>query len=180
MGSVVKEIGSVAWAPALRSVQPPPEKSVVYCTRYVLPGYDSHSTVTTAWAETAMRVKRGGPTTTRLNVFMSLAAGLPSSVTRTATALVPGAWALGQGPVNKPFVGLMLAPAGAPGSRVKKSFWAGASVSLAVAVKVSVLPSVTAWGAIGLRVGAAFTSLTVMLMVSKSSVMPSLTRTVTG
>src|SRR5262245_14529795 len=62
----------------------------------------------------------------------------------------------------------MAAPAGAPGSRLKVSVLAGTSASVAVAVKVSVLPSLTDLLPMAARIGATLTSLTVMLIVWES------------
>src|SRR2546421_12023 len=67
--------------------------------------------------------------------------------------------------VNTPVAGLMLAPAGAPGPRLKVSDCAGRSESEADAVKLSRLPSLIDWFPIGASTGAVFTSLTIMAMV---------------
>ena len=75
-----------------------------------------------------------------------------------------------------------MAPAGAPASRLNVSVLSGRSVSLAVAANVNSTPSSTAWSPIGSSTGARFTSLTAIVIVSKSSkagVPLSVTRTVT-
>src|SRR4051812_50034245 len=66
--------------------------------------------------------------------------GVPSSVTRMIMLLVLGTGALAVGQVNAPVPGTMLAPEGAPGSRLNTSTCGGLCASLAVAVKLSVWP----------------------------------------
>jgi hypothetical protein len=76
----------------------------------------------------------------------------------------------------------MAAPAGAPASSEKVSVCAGWSLSVAVAVKDSVVPSFTVLLPMALRTGGLFASLTVMVIVSVSArggVPLSVTRTVT-
>src|SRR6266581_3049900 len=124
---------------------------------------------------------RGAEATTILKVFASLKGGEPSSVTRIVTVLVAGEKPIGGVQVKTPLVALIVAPAGAPGSRVNVNELAGMSASVAMAVKVSRLPSVTGLSVMGAKTGALFTSLTmtVKLLVSLSGGMPlSVTRTV--
>src|SRR5262245_60660767 len=72
----------------------------------------------------------------------SLNGGVPLSVTRTTTVLVPaGKPVVGQ--VNRPVTGLMLAPAGAPASRLKVKICGGWSASPAAAVKLMTCPRCT-------------------------------------
>src|SRR4030067_934960 len=59
--------------------------------------------------------------------------------------------------VKRP-AGVMLAPAGAPGSRLKVRVLAGRSGSLAVAAKGSSVSSVTVWFPMAARGGGRFTS----------------------
>src|SRR5437899_2199283 len=85
-----------------------------------------------------------GPSTkskaTTVNVVESLRFGEPLSVTVTVMELViaPG------GPdgvqVRIPFVGLILAPAGASGPRLKDNNWAGISLSVALNFNVNNVP----------------------------------------
>src|SRR5207244_3923226 len=56
--------------------------------------------------------------TTTVKVFKSLRLGTPLSVTRTVTGFVLGPCASLAVHVNTPVLGLMLAPAGAPGSKL--------------------------------------------------------------
>src|SRR5437867_4492279 len=102
--------------------------------------------------------------TTTVNVFASLNAGEPLSVTRTVTALVLGPCASVGVQVNTPLVALMLAPAGAPGSRLKVKVLASASV--AVAVNVRSVPSTRVLSPIGESTGAVLTSFTTIMIVS--------------
>ena len=76
----------------------------------------------------------------------------------------------------------MLAPAGAPASRLNLKRFVGMSASVAVAVNVNVPPLVTALFPMGARTGVKFTSLTTTLKVFVSvrgGVPLSVTRTVT-
>src|SRR5436309_846173 len=69
-----------------------------------------------------MAASEGAPfnsVTTMPNVSAALMAGEPLSVTRTVTVFVLGPWASDGVQVNRPLVGLMLAPAGKPGSRTQ-------------------------------------------------------------
>ena len=107
---------------------------------------------------------------------------VPSSVTSTSKAYTPGPWASVGVQVNTPVVGSMLAPAGAP-ARLNVNALAGASESLAVAVKVNWLPSFTDWSPMRASTGAALISPTVIVIVSKASragLPSSVTRTVTS
>ncbi len=81
--------------------------------------------------------------TVTVKVWAPDSGGEPLSVTRTGMVTVAGPCASVGVHVNTPVAGLMLAPDGAPASRLKASVFAGASASVAVKVRVSVLPSVT-------------------------------------
>src|SRR6185503_9218028 len=70
--------------------------------------------------------------TTTVKLRVSLSGGAPSSVTRTVIVLVPGPSATVGVQVNTPLLALMLAPAGAPGSKLKVNVFAGKSGSVAV------------------------------------------------
>src|SRR5205823_5317896 len=63
--------------------------------------------------------------TTTVNVLASLSGGVPLSVTRTVSMLVEGPCASVGVQVNAPLAELIAAPAGAPGSRLKCSVFAG-------------------------------------------------------
>src|SRR6266704_6939632 len=93
---------------------------------------------------------------TMVIVSRSLNGGVPLSVTRTVTVLVPGVCAGAGVQVNRPVKGLMAAPAGAPGSSVKVSVCGGWFVSIALAMKLSVLPPTTLWLPTGRRTGGVF------------------------
>src|SRR5258706_11609986 len=85
--------------------------------------------------------------------------------------------------LKTPVTGSMLAPSGAPESRLKVREFAGRSASFAVLVKVSKLPSLIVLLAIGAKVGAALASVTPMVMVSATvagGIPLSVTRMVTG
>src|SRR5207245_10438348 len=97
------------------------------------------------------------------------------------TVLVAGENPSGGVQAKTPLVALMAAPAGAPESSVNVSELAGMSASVAVAVNVSRLPSVTDLSLMGAKTGALFTSLTMPWkpLVSLSGGVPlSVTRTV--
>src|SRR5262245_56915439 len=79
--------------------------------------------------------------TVTVKLFTSLKLGTPSSVTRTVIVLVPGPFASLGVQLNTPLLGLMLAPAGAPGSRLYVNVFAGTSASVAETVKDSAAPS---------------------------------------
>src|SRR5260370_31158349 len=108
-----------------------------------------------------MPVMRGAEATTILNVFASLKGGAPSSLTRIVTVLVAGEKPIGGIQAKTPLVALMVAPAGAPGSSVNVSVLAGMSASVAMAVKLSRLPSVTVFVGVGAQTGAVVPSLTI-------------------
>ena len=67
--------------------------------------------------------------------------------------------------VNAPVEESMLAPFGAPGSRLKVSTFAGKSGSVAVAIKVSSDVSSTVWLGKAPTTGGEFTSMTVIVKV---------------
>src|SRR2546427_12112913 len=73
-------------------------------------------------------------------VSKSLIAGIPLSVTRTVTGLLPTWPAVGV-QLNAPVVPLIVAPAGAPASNEKVRVFAGMSESVAVAVNVTGVPT---------------------------------------
>jgi len=74
---------------------------------------------------------------------LALALGTPLSVTRITILLVLGPCDSSGVQEKNPLAGSMVAPAGAPGSRLKVSDCAGKSGSVAEAVKVRSAPSAT-------------------------------------
>ena len=58
-------------------------------------------------------------------------------MTRTVTTLVEGGWLVGGVQVNTPVAGSMVAPAGAPGAKLKVRMLAGTSGSVAEFVTVN-------------------------------------------
>ena len=72
---------------------------------------------------------------------------------------------------------LIVAPLGAPASRLKFSVLAGESLSAALAVKVMGVPSDPLVFPMSASTGAVLTSFTVTVMVSQSLTRPSLTQT---
>src|SRR5439155_18677512 len=98
--------------------------------------------------------------TTTVKLPMSLEGGEPLSVTRTVIRFVLGPCASVGVQVKTPFVELMLAPAGAPGSKLNVSVFAGRSSSVAVFVTTNVLSSLIICSAGTVNVGARFTSVT--------------------
>ena len=119
--------------------------------------------------------------TTTVKLPVSLEGGEPSSVTRTVIRFVLGPCASVGVQVKTPFVELMLAPAGAPGSKLNVSVFAGRSSSVAVFVTTNVLSSLIIWFAGTVSTGARFTSVTttVKLPVSlEGAEPPSVTSTV--
>ena len=95
---------------------------------------------------------------------------------------MPGPWASVGVQVKTPVTGVMLAPAGAPASRLKVNVLAGRSASVAVAVKVSGVSSSTVLLPIAASTGAWLTSLTCDadgLEVASAGVPLSVTRMVT-
>src|SRR2546425_468993 len=95
--------------------------------------------------------------------LVSLNTGEPLSVTRTVMLLVLGPWASVGVHVNAPDDPLIVAPDGAPGSRLNVNVCAGTSASVAVAVKLRSVPSLIVWFEIGFSAGALFTSLTIIV-----------------
>src|SRR5438132_659834 len=79
--------------------------------------------------------------TVTVKVRASLNAGEPLSVTRMVMLLVLGPCASLGVQLKRPLVPLMLAPEGAPASKLKLKDCAGTSESLALAVKLRRLPS---------------------------------------
>src|SRR5580765_8147183 len=115
-------------------------------------------------------------------VSEALSGGVPLSVTRTVTGYTAGPWALSGFQRNEPLLALMVAPAGAPASRLNLNVFAGTSASVAAAVKVKVPPLVTALLPMGTRTGGRFTSLTATWKVfasEREGAPLSVTRTVT-
>src|SRR5437867_12497115 len=92
--------------------------------------------------------------TMMVNVLASSSVGEPLSATRTVTTFVLGAWFVEGVHEKTPLAGSILAPAGAPGSRLKVNALAGRSTSVAVLVKVRVLPSLTVLFPIAANTGA--------------------------
>src|SRR5262245_3957570 len=118
--------------------------------------------------------------TMTVKVRVSLSGGEPLSVTRTVKVFVLGPFASIGVQVNRPVLGLMLAPVGGE-TRLNVSVLAGTSGSLAGIVVLSVLPSLTVWSAIAPRTGALLSSLTTMVkfcVALKLGVPLSVTRTV--
>src|SRR2546425_1205692 len=98
--------------------------------------------------------------TTTLKVLLSLRLGVPLSVTRTVTVFVLALAAPLGFQLSPPLLALMVMPAGTPGFRLYVSVLAGTSASVAVAVSVNGLSSLTVWSAITASTGALFTSFT--------------------
>src|SRR5439155_1237540 len=101
--------------------------------------------------------------TTMLIASKSSIAGLPLSVTRTVTGNVPVADGV---QLKAPVEPLIVAPAGAPASNENVSVFAGTSPSVAVAVKVTGVPTVPVLFPIAARTGAWFTSFTVIVIAA--------------
>src|SRR5204862_1239760 len=93
----------------------------------------------------------------------SFMAGLPLSVTRTVTGNVPVADGV---QLKAPVEPLIVAPAGAPASNENVSVFAGTSPSVAVAVKVTGVPTVPVLFPIAARTGAWFTSVTEIVIAA--------------
>src|SRR3954453_6523099 len=89
-----------------------------------------------------------------MNEAVALMAGMPSSVTRTVMRLVPGDWDEAGGQEKRPLTESIVAPDGAPGSRLKRNVSVGAPVALAFS-KRSWL-SITTWSGMGETVGGVF------------------------
>src|SRR5439155_15284910 len=87
----------------------------------------------------------------------------PLSVTRTVTGNVPVADGV---QLKAPVEPLIVAPAGAPASNENVSVFAGTSPSVAVAVKVTGVPTVPVLFPIAARTGAWFTSFTVIVIAA--------------
>src|SRR5258708_2630285 len=118
-------------------------RELVYSMRYVFPADACHVMVTTLVEDRVMPDMRGVLTRTIWIVVTSLRRGDPLSVTRMLTTFVAGENPFGGAQENTPVMGLMVPPAGAPGSSEKVNVLAGMSASLAVTVKVSRVPSLT-------------------------------------
>src|SRR6185503_18981804 len=87
--------------------------------------------------------------------------------TRIVIRLVAGPWGSAGTQKNVPVLGLIEAPTGAPGSRLKLNCCPPFG-SVALAVKASRVPSVTDLLPIGASTGGRFDSSTTILIVSKS------------
>src|SRR6266478_2173106 len=74
---------------------------------------------------------RGAVTTTMLNDFVSLRSATPFLVTRTVTTFVEGPSLMAGVQVNMPLAGSIVAPEGAPGSKLKLKIPGGTLVSVA-------------------------------------------------
>src|SRR5207249_4712014 len=94
---------------------------------------------------------------TTVKLRAALVGGGPSSVTRTVIRFVLGPCASVGVQVNTPLVALMLAPPGAPPSRLSADLLAGRSGSVAVFVTTNVLSSLIIWSAGTVNSGARFT-----------------------
>src|SRR5688572_15581319 len=94
----------------------------------------------------------GGGRPISVKVSVSLSGGLPLSVTCTVTLLVLGTMLKPEFQVNRPLVGWMLAPAGAPDRMVKVSVWLNCE-SNALTVKLNGWPNTADFGPIGKMVG---------------------------
>ena len=101
----------------------------------------SNVSSSTVWSAIGSRVGDwlGATSTVTTKVVESLRFGLPSSVTTTVIAKLPGAAGV---QLNAPVAGSILAPAGAPVSRLKVRPLAGRSGSVAVAMSVRGEPTV--------------------------------------
>ena len=103
-------------------------------------------------------------TATILKVCVALIDGVPLSATITVNTFVePDGPATVQ--LKTPLFVLIVAPAGAPAARLKKSEFVGKSESVALAMKVTVWPIALVRSAIGANTGALFNSLTVTVKV---------------
>src|SRR5690349_16139423 len=103
-----------------------------------------------------MGAKTGGlftSFTTMVKFFASLNGGEPLSVTRTVIVFVPGPCASVGVQEKIAAAASNVALAGAPASRLYVSVFAGTSGSVAVFVKVSVVPSLIVKFGIGDRTG---------------------------
>src|ERR1051325_1183440 len=107
--------------------------------------------------ETLIEVMVSGATTPIRKLFVSLKAGVPLSVTRTVTALVVPGWATVGFQTKSPSAGPMVAPGGAPGSRLKVSVCGGKSGSVAEVASLKVAPAWRVWSLIGARTGGLLT-----------------------
>ena len=94
---------------------------------------------------------------------MALALGTPLSVTRTTMAFVLGPCDSSGVQENNPVTASMVAPVGAPASRLNVSDWTGKSLSDALTVKLTVLFSGNVCGTSGWTIGGLLTLLTVTL-----------------
>ena len=70
--------------------------------------------------------------------------------------------------MNTPVVGLIIAPAGAPGSKLKVRILVGMSGSVAEFVTLNSIPGKAAWSAIDANTGGLFTSSTTTVKRTKS------------
>ncbi len=70
-------------------------------------------------------LNRGGGKIVTGKVLVALSGGVPVSVTRIVMVLVLGTGAFVVTQLKAPVVGVMLAPAGAPGSSAKTRLWGG-------------------------------------------------------
>src|SRR5205814_2212146 len=91
--------------------------------------------------ETATDSITSGEATVILNDRAALRLGTPLSVTKTVTMLVEGGWLVGGVQVNTPLAASMVAPAGAPGAKLKVRMLAGESGSVAELVTVNRVPA---------------------------------------
>src|SRR5258708_1777939 len=82
--------------------------------------------------------------------------------------LLLAAWARVGTQVNRPVAGSTRAPAGAPGSRLKRKVLAGISGSVAVALNIRGASTYATWLLIASSTGGRFTSLTTMVSAFES------------
>src|SRR6266446_5302687 len=115
MGSIIPSRVPSPTRSLPRLYQRPVARSPVYWTRYVLPGTLCQTRCKFP-PETPRLEMRGSGNTTTLKLVLALNGGAPSSVTRTLRLLVLGAWSAVGRQVNRPVIGLIDAPSGAPAS----------------------------------------------------------------
>src|SRR5947207_13145247 len=102
-----------------------------------------------------------GEFTKIVKLWVALKLGVPLSATRISTTFVLGDCALLGVQVKTPLELSRLAPVGAPAPRVKFRICAGRSGSFTTLLTVSNCPAATVLLAMGERIGAEFTSLTI-------------------
>src|SRR5580765_5299850 len=116
MESSLVAVGPPATTSGGKSVQFVSVRLVTYCTRYVSPSMALQEIVRTSLDSETFWT--GGGATKTVNDFASSNGGIPLSVTRTVKLLVVFANVPSGVHPKTPFVALMPAPVGAPGSRL--------------------------------------------------------------